>query len=235
MCVYDEAITEEDLFIMTGICQGFHILDSNCSLQYNASNYGSVELAKEELTSSVRQELSEGKISKVEQKPLCVHSLGAIRRPDGRVRCITDCSRPDISINNHMNNTARKFAFSSVDDAVSISNVDGLGAVVDISAAYRSINIHPSNRTYCGFKWNTGEGDCYYEENVMCFGIRSACSIFNSVTDFVRRYCYRLGISVINYLDDFYVPGNNFEKCQEMLGISRSPQVTPYPLLTPIF
>ena len=150
-------------------------------------------------------------------RPTCIHALGAIKRPDGRVRCITDCSRPDTSINDYMDTTAKKFVFSKVDDAVAVSSQDGTGAVIDISSAYRSICIHPSNRQFCGFVWDfgLGQGEQYFQDNVMCFGIRSACYIFNSVTDFVRRHLQHLGVTVINYLDDFYIPGDNFSVGQE--------------------
>ena len=214
MCALDATPTEDDLFILTGLCQGFNILDSNCELQYLCNNYGSMKDASGEMTASVLDERSSGKITVLDSAPKCVHSLGAIRRPDGKLRCITDCSRPYMSINDYMQSTAHKFKYSNVDDAVAISPPGGYGAVVDISSAYRSVNLHPSNRQYCGFVWDCGEGPQFYEDNCMCFGIKSACYLFNSITDFVRRYLYRYGVNCINYLDDFYIQGPDFKSCQ---------------------
>ena len=88
-------------------------------------------------------ELQQFKVSKVDYKPHCVHSLG--------LRPITDCSRPDgISINNFMESTFKAFSYNSVEDAVDILQADDYMAVVDITSAYRSVNVNPEHAEFQG-------------------------------------------------------------------------------------
>ena len=62
-------------------------------------------------------ELAEGMISKVDFKPTCVHSLGAVPKSGGGMRPITDCSRLiGRSVNNHCDSLFREFKYKSVDD-----------------------------------------------------------------------------------------------------------------------
>ena len=75
--------------------------------------------------------------------PQCVHSLGAVKKSDGRLRPITDCSRPDgSSINNFMGTTFESLNYNPVDSAVPLLLPYDFMSVVDISATYRSVNVH---------------------------------------------------------------------------------------------
>ena len=72
------------------------------------------------MTDNLKRDLTEGKVSKVQDKPTCVHALGAVEKKDGGLRPITDCKHPiGMSINSYMETTANTFKFHSVDDAVS--------------------------------------------------------------------------------------------------------------------
>ena len=81
------------------VCDGFKIVYEEldvASLSYDCKNYLSV-LTKEnkpKMDKIIRKELSEGFLKVVDKKPKCIHSLGAVPKPDGEIRPITDCSMP---------------------------------------------------------------------------------------------------------------------------------------------
>lgn len=84
--------------------------------------------------------------------PQCIHALGAVRKTNGNLRPITDCRRPlNHSINNHMESTFLPFHYVTLDkicqDLVGLEFM----AVVDIKAAYQSINKAAAHRQYRAF------------------------------------------------------------------------------------
>lgn len=120
------------------------------------------------------------------------------------LHCVTDFSRPTISVNDCMNSTAPTFKFSGIDDTRPLVQENGFGCVVDISNAYRVVPIFPPNREYLGFSWEFGGVEFHYCDNVLCFGLRSAPAIFNEISTFVTRCMLKAGFKVIGYLDDFF-------------------------------
>lgn len=208
--------SESDLFVLTGICRGFRIIDNDpVKLKYCRENYSSILKGDmyTQMCNTIEKEVRSGQVSPVTETVKCVHSLGAVVRPDGRIRPITDCSRPLLSINDHMIETAEKFEFSKIYDARPLLSHSGYGAVVDISNAYRSVMIFPPHREYVGFSWDFGEGAHLYVDNALCFGLWSAPSIFNSISNFIVRYMEAEGVSSLGYLDDFFVSGTNVDEC----------------------
>ena len=72
----------------------------------------------------------------VKNKPDCIHSMGAVPKPDGVVRPITDCSMPkDIAVNKFCDNTMKEFKYNSVDNVLSMHQEGDYMAVVDIKSA----------------------------------------------------------------------------------------------------
>lgn len=213
MTLYSEA----DFFILSGVCRGFRIIDDNSiDLSYTRDNYNSILKGDMyfQMCETITKEVALGQVSPVLTQPTCSHSLGAVIRPDGRIRPITDCSRPFYSINDYMHVTAEKFKFSHIEDSRPMLSEKGFGAVVDISNAYRSVPIFPPHRKYLGFSWDFGGGTKYFIDNSLCFGLRSAPSIFNSISEFVVRVMRSRGIQCLGYLDDFLVTGTCFESCE---------------------
>ena len=139
-------ISEEDRqFIWQGLVNGFKIVDPDCPATYSCQNYESIisDKFKDEMTTLLQAELATGKVSRAAVSPTCIHALGAVKKSDGRLRPITDCSRPDgHSINNFMSSTFKSFSYNSVDTAVQVLNPADFMSVVDISSAYRSVNVH---------------------------------------------------------------------------------------------
>lgn len=58
-------ISNEDEFVMTGVCRGFKIIDPNVSLSYKLGNYSSIlcDEMSAQMSKNVHNELVEGKIS----------------------------------------------------------------------------------------------------------------------------------------------------------------------------
>lgn len=206
----------EDYSVLTGLCRGFPILDSGVKLSYFKENYKSILEPEmyQQMCKTVRRELITGQISLSQDPADCVHALGAVVRPDGRLRPITDCSRPLNSINDHMASTATKFKFSRVEDTRCMVEEMGYGSVIDISNAYRSVMVYPPHRNYQGFSWVLDGVTCHFRDNALCFGLRSAPSIFNNLSSFVTRVMHCSGRACQGYLDDYLVTGSTRIECK---------------------
>ena len=203
------------------VCDGFKIDDDNLnvsSLTYDCKNYLSV-LTKEnkpKMDKIIRKELSEGYMKVVDEKPKCIHSFGAVPKPDGELRPIMDCSMPlNTSVNNHCENLIEEFKYKSVDNILSMLNVHDYLAVVDIKSAYRALSIYPEHRSLLGLRWNLDSNDTCIEDWQMCFGLRVGPMQFNKVSKFVYRILSDLyGIQIVNYIDDFIVLASSKEEAQ---------------------
>ena len=134
----------------------------------------------------IRKELSEGFLKIVDIKPRCIHSLGAVPKPDGEICPITDCSMPwQDSVNSHCDNLIEEFKYKSVDNVSPMLNVHDYLAVVDIKAAYRTLSIYPEHRPLLGLRWNLDNNKIFIEDGRMCFGLRVGPMQFNKVSEFI--------------------------------------------------
>ena len=205
--------------IWDGLCDGFRIVDNVEIPSYSCSNYDSITSGKfrEEMSLIVQRDLDEGRIKEVQTKPHCVHALGGVEKSNGRLRPITDCSRPDaISVNNYMSSTFKNFSYNTVDDVAQCLTGGEFISVTDISNAYRSVNIFEAHSKYQGFAWEEGGEVKWYQENRLCFGLRSAPYIFNLLSDLVVDFARDRGVRhIVNYLDDFAVVGSTESECRD--------------------
>ena len=137
-----------------------------------------------------------------------------MKKSDGKLRPITDCSRPDgLSINNFMCTTFEPFTYNSVDTAVQVLDPEDFMSVVDISSAYRSVNVFSGHTRFQGLRWDFGNGPEVLRDNRLCFGLRSAPNIFNSLSNFIVEIAKSRGAPrIINYLDDFLVIADSEEQ-----------------------
>lgn len=201
-------------YLLDGIVNGFHVVDPNCMLiGYECSNYSTCfsEENRSKLNKIVDGEKESGKITPVSDAPLCVHALGAVKKKGSlKIRPITDCSQPELSVNNCMERVQDSFTFVTIDKVVS-SIIEGKYShmsTVDLASAYRSVMISPADRPYFGIKW---EGQ-YYVDNFLCFGSRSAPFIFSRLTDSICRYMIDQGVMCHSYLDDIICLSRSFEE-----------------------
>ena len=215
LLTYDNSYDHDALFILDGVFNGFKVVDRAADIPiYDRSNYKScfIEENFSKMNNILLSELASGKLSYAAEKPLQIHSLGAVAKPNGAVRHMTDCSMPDkLSVNNFMKSTFSSFSFNTLDDIITQVSRDSYMATVDLQDAYRSVPIHPSDRKHFGLSWDFGYGNTYLTDNFLCFGSKCSAFIFNRLTDSVARYMGKRGFCCYNYLDDFIVIGANYD------------------------
>ena len=108
-------------FILSGIRDGFHILDpSKITQEAECSNYetATCQEHRPKVEEQLLLELSHGHYKEVDSKPKIVSALGAIPKKDkNKVRLIHDCSRP---VGNAVNDfcTNNPFKYQSIQNAV---------------------------------------------------------------------------------------------------------------------
>lgn len=205
-------------FIEDGIHNGFRIVDEGAVVEpYNCSNYKSVYgEAFDFLDELIKGELAEGKFVVADIRPRCVHALGVVPKSNGSYRPITDCSRPSgVSINNFMNVTHQEFKYVSIDEACEEIVPGDFICSVDLSSAYRSINIRPDNWQYQGIRWRLEDKEVYLYDTRLSFGLKSAPYIFTQISKFIENCMKRRGFRrIFSYLDDYLVIGSDFDSCQ---------------------
>lgn len=104
--------------LFCGLTVGFDVVDNENFPEYDCYNYNSIlePEYKKKMDSIISSELENGMLSEVCEKPHCIHALAAVPKPDGGMRPITDCSRPDgENVNSNM---------SSLVDLKFISNLN---------------------------------------------------------------------------------------------------------------
>lgn len=206
-------------FIINGVTNGFNLIDETPDTSYACPNYKSATDSKQKLDELFISELTQGKISVVKDKPFCIHAIGAVPRKDrDDPRPITDCSRPyNYSVNDHM--FPEKSTYNTVDTAAKLITPNCWFAVVDIHHAYRSVPISPENRKFMGFQWQFGKNGVnrYFVDNFLCFGSRSAPSIFNKISNSIAAIFRKLvrykDTHIVNMLDDFLIIAPNKAIC----------------------
>lgn len=206
-------------YIRKGVLFGFDIVDSCDDIEpYDRSNYLSVfnDPAKEFIDTIIQKELAEGKYIVADERPRCIHSLGAVPKAGGGFRPITDCRQPlGISVNNFMEGTAQYFKYHTVDQVQDLIYPNCYSCTVDIESAYRTVSINPQHRQVQGIRWVCDLKETLLLDTRLCFGIKSAPFIFNQISVFVVRCMMRRGFRmIINYLDDFLCVGSTFDECQ---------------------
>ena len=205
--------------LVSNVVDGFRIVDDNMDLSdmhYECENYSSVYTPenKKKLDSIIGKELSEGYLKIVNKKPTCVHSMGAVPKPDGGIRPITDCSMPrDISVNNFCADIIQDFQYKNVDHVLAMLQEGDYMAVVDIKSAYRAVPIFPDHRKYLGLKWEINGETVFIEDTRLCFGLCLGPSYFDKISGFVYNILADMyNIQAVNYLDDFIVIGATLEE-----------------------
>ena len=216
ICSSAHTSNEDRLALLWSVTDGFPIVQGEVP-SYECVNYNSIlaEGCKEQMDSIIRRELAEGIITETQSRPHCIHSLGAVPKPGGKIRPITDCSRPHSqSVNNFCGDLLREFKFKSVDDVVCNLNQGDFMSVIDIKAAYRAVPIDPAHRKYMGFKWFLDGQERTYVDNRLCFGLRLGPCYFDEISDFVYNVLReKYNMRLVNYLDDFAVISESYVGC----------------------
>lgn len=204
-------------WILAGIYNGFHIIDSEVADRFisenvTVENYSSATVDhRQEVEKQIYKEMINGRYCVAPEQPKIVSALGAIKKQSGGIRLIHDASRPEtVSINAFC--PKENVKYQSLQDAVDKIRPNYYLAKCDLSEAYRSVKIHPSNYKFTGLKWKfsdpnspsqDGGGFTYLYDTRLCFGARRAPYIFNKLTQAVVVMMKNKGYDVVAFLDDF--------------------------------
>lgn len=142
----------------------------------------------------------------------------------GKYRLLHNLSFPyDLSsVNLNIPDSAAHVSYASLNDAFDIINSLGscFLAKSDIADAFRIVPLHPSQYNLTGFKIDKG----YYFDKCLPMGARSACKIFERVSDglkFILENTYKVP-HVVKVLDDFLFIGKTRESCRYGLECFRA-------------
>lgn len=167
----------------------------------------------------IRYEIENGRYLIVQKTPKIISALGAIVKPNGKIRLIHDCSRPQ---GNSLNDFWDKetFSYACIQDAVDNIERGHYLAKVDLASAFRSVRTNITNHTFCGLQW-TFAGDTQPTMMVdkrLPFGARRSPYVFNALTQAVTRHMHTLGFTnTVCYLDDFLCIESDRTRCNEAL------------------
>ena len=143
------------------------------------------------------------------------------RGQPGRWRLIVNLSAPKgYSVNDGIDPQLTSLHYASVDDAVSVIQSLGAGALMaklDLKAAYRNITVHPDDRSLLGMLWD----NTVFIDSALPFGLRSAPKIFSGIADGVLWAMWLNGARyLIHYLDDFMFFGHpHSPECSNALDV----------------
>ena len=208
-------------FIIKGITEGFSLIDSKIHVNdiqaVEMNNHRSATDPKNRhlMENQIRAELSDNNYFIPSFKPKIISAMGAIPKKDGSLRIIHDCSLPE---NNALNNYASKdpCRYQSVQEALAMIQPGWYMAKVDLQSAYRSVGISPTEYSLTGLKWQFCDDDkvTYLCDRKLPFGARKSPSIFNRITQSIRRMMLRRGFPYcVVLLDDFFIAAPSFEEC----------------------
>lgn len=210
-------------YILNGIRNGFDIIDPVSSpARAYLKNHPSARPSSplyQKATEQVLTEIENGNYVKVPFTPKIVSPLGVIPKPDGGVRLIHDCSRPEgLAVNDYAENIP-KHKYSTVDSAARLVSPNCYMAKVDLKSAYRVVPISDSSQTVTGIHWEFKDGIRYFIDKKLPFGSRLAPSIFHRLSQAVVRIMSRKGFSnIVAYLDDFFICESSKAQCIQSLN-----------------
>ena len=207
-------------FILTGIKEGFHIVDPDCDIRSSEVQNHKSALdpgARSEVEELIKKEIHKGNYILCSQKPAKISAIGAVPKSDGGYRLIHDCSLPVGECVNAYAPEMDKYSYESVDSAARLVKPGYYMAKIDIKSAYRHIPIHPRSQRVTGLRWTFSDGAdvCLYDAKLP-FGARAAPTVFHRISQSVKRMMTRKGFDlIVAYQDDFLVIAQTYEACLE--------------------
>ena len=214
-------------FILNGLREGFDIIDPDASPHpvfcHNHPSARPGSLLYKQACEQVQNEIDMGHYEVVTDPPSIISPMGVIPKPDGGVRLIHDCSRPDGMAVNDYCTTQWRQKFSTVDEAAALVTEGCFMAKIDLNNAYRSVRISKHSQKVTGLCWQFDNQTVYLRDTRFPFGSKLAPGIFHRLIQAVRRMLKRRGLSaVVVYLDDFFIKADSFHDCLAALNITIS-------------
>ena len=220
----EELENDEDRdFILNGLQNGFDIIDPDAyPAVVECENHVSARPGSpsyKEATAQVLKEIEMGHYRVVSDPPNIISPIAVIPKPDGGIRLIHDCSRPDgLAVNDYCTSDWKQ-KFARVDDAAKLVTPGCFMAKVDLKQAYRSVPISKHSQQATGLKWQFGNNTVYLQDTRLCFGSKLAPGIFHRLTQAVKRMLKRRGLkATVVYLDDFFIKAETFDDCISALN-----------------
>ena len=173
------------------------------------------------MQSQILQELQTGRY-RVCDKPTIVSALGAIPKSgsDG-IRLIHDCSQPHGRALNDLYISQQKLRFSSAAAFARRLRKGMYMCKVDLSQAYRSCGIHPSDHCLTGLQF-TFEGDIrptYMVDTRLPFGAAASVNSFFQLSNAIRFMMLKRGFYNLEvYMDDFGYAGSRMSAAASTLS-----------------
>ena len=200
-------------YLIQGFTYGFYIGYPCKRFPLWSKNLHSALSNASAVTEAISKELSRGHVAgpfrQTPYEKLACSPLGAVPKKDGSYRLIIDLSSPPgRSINDGVLKNDHSVVFSRFDDAVTMVQHLGKGAImakIDIKHAFRICPVRPEDYECLGTFW---EG-LYFVELRLPFGLRSSVFIFNTFADALQWILKNkhLIVELIHYLNDFFTAG----------------------------
>lgn len=130
------------------------------------------------------------------------------KRDSADRRVIMDLSWPiGFGVNSHIDPSSYlghpvDLTFPTVDNFCNLVRAKGPGCLMfkcDLSRAYRQIPIDPADVPLLGFIWRS----LLFFDRVLAFGLRSAASLCQRLSNAITFLVAKYGYEIINYIDDF--------------------------------
>lgn len=210
-----------------GFKDGFRIGYQGLRYHLWADNLKSAKELLQIVSKKLDVELNAGRIAgpfvQCPLQNLIVSPLGVVpKKAVGEFRLIHHLSWPEgQSINDFVAPVDSNVSYASVDDALRLVRLAGVGAELakcDIQSAFRLLPIHPSDFKLLGMFFE----EVYYVDRVLPMGCSVSSARFEMFSSFLQ-WCFsqKSGHNeVCHYLDDFMFIGRaNSEQCQKALRI----------------
>ena len=188
-------------FLVEGMAYGVDFdFEEGEATDYKVKNYVPDELSAQ-VSKQIAHEVEMGRVVRAVQGHGGVSAVGALLKPNGKVRLLSDFSRPRLGgVNSCIR--VRDETFSRVRDAANMLRPGAFHCKVDITEAYRSFPMAPAWWKRHVFEWD----GVLYSDLRMPFGNAGAPSAFHRFSmAFARAVKARGFPGVVPYLDDFWL------------------------------
>jgi hypothetical protein len=207
-------------FILSGVLKGFHIVDFKHITDFvKLANHASALHNRGLVEDAIKQEIAHGRYIIAQQLPNIISPLGAIKKANGTIRLIHDCSRPS---GRTLNDYAVSFSvhYQTIDHVKEFISKNMYMVKVDLVNAYRSVRLCAEDYCATGLSWRFAgdRADTILVDVCLPFGASASSGIFTCLTRAVTVMMRCRGFpNTVAYLDDFLLAEPTYERC--LLGL----------------
>lgn len=166
----------------------------------------------------IKSEIEHGNYVLSNKKPDIISALGAIKKSDGGIRLIHDCSLPEGQAVNDYAELSEHYKFETVDSVVKNLKPGMWMNKVDLKQAYRVCHISEHSQKVTGLQWRFEGETVYFYDQKLPFGGKLSPIIFHRLTQSVCRMMARRGYKTYAYIDDFFTISESKIECMQALN-----------------